>query len=111
MNSSDVVTIYVAFTQVKGGKRRPVYVIDKNDEVIHFYSITSQYENKSEDIKKQYVEIQDWVATGLRKRSWIDIGTLNKVPTDKVHWQRVGTLSDRDLRSLEQRLFERATDN
>ena len=107
MNNGDIVTLYVAFTQGRGGKRRPVFIIEREDGKVRFFPITSQYENKSESIKRKYVEIQDWVETGLKKRSWIDSGTVKEIPEDSIQWRKVGILSDRDLRNLENHLMDR----
>lgn len=106
MNRSDIATVYVAFSSSAKGKRRPVYIIQEIDQTIHFFSITSKYQTKSEQIKQQYVEIRDWEQAGLRKKSWIDIGTINEIPKDKkgIVWKKIGVLSDNDLQRLESML-------
>ncbi|EOH94868.1 type II toxin-antitoxin system PemK/MazF family toxin [Enterococcus pallens] len=109
MNKSDIATVYVAFTNDVNGKRRPVYIIQEDDQTVHFFSIASKYQTKSEKIKQQYVEIRDWEQAGLRKKSWIDIDTVNEIPKDKkgIIGKKIGVLSDDDLCRLESMLFSR----
>ncbi|MBO0413138.1 type II toxin-antitoxin system PemK/MazF family toxin [Enterococcus hulanensis] len=109
MNKSDIATVYVAFTNSANGKRRPVYIIQDDNSNIQFFSITSKYHTKSETIKQQYVEIRDWEQAGLKKESWIDIGTINEIPKDKkdITWKKIGVLSNNDLKRLELRLHNK----
>ena len=109
MHRSDIATVYVAFANSAKGKRRPVYIIQENNKTIHFFSITSKYQTKSEKIKKQYVEIRDWEQAGLRKKSWIDIGTVNEIPKEKkgIIWKKIGVLSENDLKRLESKLYNK----
>ncbi len=108
MNTNDIATVYVAFTAAEGGKRRPVYILKNGLDTISFLSITSKYHTKSDKIKLKYVEIRDWKQAGLKKESWIDVGTLNELPKNnkKVKWKKIGELSPSDLQRLEERMEE-----
>lgn len=56
---NDIATIYVAYTDKIGGKRRPVLLVDEDDTNLVFYRITSKYSNKSENIKQFYFPIEE----------------------------------------------------
>jgi hypothetical protein len=92
----DIVITYIDFLSDNGGKIRPtVVVVDTGLDLI-VYPITSQYTNKSSQIKQQYFEIKDWKSAGLKKPSWIDIGnklTLNK---ENMKFHKIGSLSTAD---------------
>ena len=108
MNTNDIATVYVAFTAAKGGKRRPVYILKNGLDTVSFLSITSKYHTKSTKIKQKYVEIKDWEQAGLKKESWIDVGSLNELPKNskKIQWKKIGELSPNDLQRLAERMEE-----
>ena len=64
---------------VDDGKNRPVLVYVPNGDDIGVYQITTQYSNKSVQIRSKYFEIKDWDKAGLNKPSYIDTGTLIEI--------------------------------
>lgn len=106
MNRGDLATVFVAYTNSKNGKRRPIFVIQDQEKVISFFSITTKYENKSEAIRNHYLEILDWELAGLRKKSWIDTITVYELPknNENITWKPIGFLSERDLERLDRYL-------
>lgn len=101
MKTNDVVSIYVAYINGKGGKRRPVLVLEDNETNLRFYSITSKYENKSALIQQQYFPIQYWQEIGLKKKSWIDIGTVMNIEKTNIrNYKDIGKLSIQDAVDL-----------
>lgn len=102
MKTNDIVTVYVAFANGQGGKRRPVLVIDDMNGRVTFFNITTQYEKKSEAMKRVYYPMIDWQKAGLSKQSWIDVGTLrglSKIQTGVV-FKKIGKLSEFDSEGL-----------
>jgi len=84
-----------------GSKNRPVLVLLLKDENITVYPITTQYNNKSEDIKASYFKITDWVQSGLTKQSYIDTGTLIRLPLSVIENKKpIGQLSISDKQKL-----------
>jgi len=67
-----------------GGKNRPVLVLLLNTDSIFVYPITTQYENKSEAVRKWYFKMDDWMQAGLSRQSYIDTGTLIKLPLSVI---------------------------
>lgn len=74
MNTSDIAVAYVLFVDGSNGKRRPIFILEDNNDTISFFNITSQYESKSAKVKQQYFQINDLAIAGLDKPSWIDVG-------------------------------------
>lgn len=70
--SKNIATVYVRFVQISGGKRRPIFILQENEDKFFFFDITTKFKNKSEKIKKHYFEIKEYETTGLKKHSWID---------------------------------------
>ena len=84
-----------------GDKHRPVlvFIIDENN--VEIYRITTQYENKSSDIKALYFKIDDWKQAGLVKQSYVDIGTLITLPNDIFkNKTSIGKLTENDKQRL-----------
>lgn len=101
MNKHDIVALYVAFSQGNGGKRRPILVVQYDQEGIEFYPLTSKFFEKSKHIKARYYEIEDWKESGLAKPSWIDIGKRLWLPVDKVDQiTKIGKLTVNDKEKL-----------
>ncbi|EOD7438572.1 type II toxin-antitoxin system PemK/MazF family toxin [Enterococcus faecium] len=102
MKPNDIVTVYVAFTNKKGGKRRPILVVADKEERIEFFGITSQFENKSDRIKRQYFPISNWKKAGLNKQSWIDVGALRALDKSRenITYKKVGKLTIGDMKRL-----------
>ena len=96
--------IYIAYISWGvDGKRRPILFLEKNSGYIAVFRITSQYENKSDEIKGQYVEISDWKQAGLSKPSYIDTGKKVEIQPSLISPQTpIGKLTENDkLRLLE----------
>jgi len=101
ISPSDLLTVYISFTAIAGGKRRPILVLRNVDEQLLFFGLTSQYEKKSDKIKLQYYPIVDWQASGLDRASYVDIQSQQVVAWSKLtNIRYVGQLSDRDLHQL-----------
>ena len=84
-----------------GGKCRPVLAYLTDEKSVSIYQITSQYENKSKAIQKNYFKIEDWAEAGLEKQSYIDTGTLIKLPVSIIKEKTpTGELSDSDKQKL-----------
>jgi len=78
-----------------GGKSRPVLVVIINNDSLLVYPITTQYENKSEAVRAQYYKMNDWHQAGLTKQSYIDTGTLLKLPLSAIANKKpIGRLTD-----------------
>jgi hypothetical protein len=101
MNPFDVCIAYVSWED--GGKRRPVLLLAKKDEYyVTAFRITSQYADKSEEVKARYLEILDWKQAGLVKQSYIDTITSVRVPIVNITLPPIGKLTEHDkLRLLE----------
>jgi len=83
------------------GKSRPILVILINDDSLLAYPITTQYENKSDIIRAQYYKINDWMQAGLKKQSYIDTGTLIKLPLSAItNKNPIGRLTEAEKQKL-----------
>jgi len=99
MNQFDIFIAYISWGS--DGKNRPVLVLLTNDNNIYVYPITTQYENKSESIREQYFKINDWIQSGLSKQSYVDTGTLIKLPVSVLKNKTpIGRLSIADKQKL-----------
>jgi len=98
----DPFEIFIAFISWgSGGKSRPILVILINDDSLLAYPITTQYENKSEAIQVQYYKMTDWFQAGLNKQSYIDTGTLIKLPLSAIANKKlIGRLTDTEKQRL-----------
>ena len=84
-----------------GGKSRPVLVLSLRDNNLSVYPITTQYENKSKSIQTKYFRITDWYQAGLAKQSYIDTGTLIKLPISVINNKKaIGRLTIADKQML-----------
>ena len=84
-----------------GSKNRPVLVLALNDISVLVYPITTQYDNKSELIKVRYFKMNDWIQEGLAKQSYIDTGTLIKLPLSVIgNKSPIGRLTTEDKQKL-----------
>jgi len=94
--------IYIIYMEWDtGGKIRPVLAFIVDDMTVDVYQITTQYERKSEDIRKLYFKINDWAEAGLAKVSYIDTGTLITLPIDAFTGKTpIGVLTDADKQRL-----------
>ena len=100
MNINNVGFTYVNFGNGLNGKRRPILITYVDSNVVHFLSITSQYEKKSDEIKKQYYPIREWREIGLPKESWIDIGSIREMNLGDLSLDYIGTLTTIDVAGL-----------
>ena len=97
MNPFEIFITYISWGI--GGKSRPVLVYSQDSLKIAVYSITTQYDNKSETIKAKYFKIEDWEQSGLSKLSYVDIGTLFRLPISVIdHKNPIGKLSASDIK-------------
>ncbi|BAH80715.1 toxin-antitoxin system, toxin component, MazF family protein [Streptococcus dysgalactiae subsp. dysgalactiae] len=63
MNDIEIYSILVSRIEYSDGtglKVRPAVVVKFNDEVIKALRLTTKYENESDYIKGQYLEVIDW---------------------------------------------------
>ena len=103
----DLYWAYVGFTDIEGGKTRPVLYIRQTKRAYIVFRLSSQYDNKSEFIKTKYIEIKDWQKIGLNKRSWIDTVQTYQLPIDKTKLTYIGKLSKNDYKRLIKHLENR----
>jgi len=101
MKKNEIITVYIAYTLGKGGKRRPVLVAKLLGDSVFLYRITSKFQNKSNAIKAFYYPIVDWEKAGLRVQSYVDTGSLVEVSKDQLGLiSQVGLLSGLDIEGL-----------
>lgn len=100
MEVYSVLIARVYFSDGSGSKKRPAVVVKFDNKVVRTYRITSQYENKSEKIKRHYFEILDWYKSGLKKPSWIDTIDYYDIDHDSVEYRIIGKLTERDIDRL-----------
>ena len=98
MNPYNLHIAYVSWGD--DGKRRPVLVLSSDEKEVAVFQITSQYDEKSAVIQRQYVVIEDWAQAGLAKKSYIDIGRIIDLPIATVHPTPIGKLTENDLQKL-----------
>lgn len=91
---------YVAFTDIKGDKKRPVLLLRKTKENYIILRLSSKYRNKSRYIQSKYIKIQDWKAAQLPKSSWIDCYQVYELPIKTTKLKFIGYLSLSDLEEL-----------
>ena len=94
--------IFIAFVSWgTDGKNRPVLVLSLNSNSVSVYPITTQYETKSEAVKARYFKINDLVDAGLTKQSYIDTGTIVKLPYSSLSNKKpIGSLTTLDKQRL-----------
>ena len=71
-----------------GSKNRPIVVLFFNDDSVFVYPITTKFANKSKAIQEQYFKINEWTQVGLDRLSYIDTGTLLKLPIAAINNKR-----------------------
>ena len=98
--AKDLYWAYVGFTGIEGGKTRPVLYIRQTKKDYIVFRLSSQYENKSDSIKRKYIEIKDWKLIGLSKPSWIDTVQTYQLPIDTTELTYIGKLSKSDYERL-----------
>ncbi len=103
MSDIEVYSVLVSrieYSDGTGSKVRPAVVVKFNDEVIKTLRFTTKYENKSDYIKSQYLEVIDWAKANLKRRSWIDTIQYYDVENKGFNIKIIGKLSDRDVERL-----------
>ena len=99
MRPFDIFISYISWEA--GGKLRPVLVYEMNASFVRIYPITTQFNNKSEAIKKKYFKVNYWVQAGLDKQSYVDTGTKLKLPLSMLdNITPIGRLTEADKRRL-----------
>ncbi|HAT55012.1 MAG TPA: toxin-antitoxin system, toxin component, MazF family protein [Lactobacillus sp.] len=97
IESNEIIAIYVSFIEKGQGKRRPILVIRTYRDFIYFYSLTSQYTNKSPEIKANYYTMLNWKEVGLKKQTYIDTGTIRETRLKNLKTiTKIGMLSMHD---------------
>ena len=97
MNPFEIYITYISWES--GGKSRPVLVYSQDHAKITIYPITTQYDDKSETIKAKYFKITDWAQSGLSKLSYVDTGTLIRLPIAVIDDKKpIGKLSVSDIK-------------
>lgn len=110
MNDIEVYSVLVSRIDYAGGsgsKIRPAVVVKFNNEVIRTYRLITKYENKSDYIKSQYLDVFDWAKANLKRRSWIDTIQYYDLEDKGFNIKIIGKLSDRDIERLKGFLRER----
>ncbi|HFD1725296.1 TPA: hypothetical protein QFM54_001869 [Enterococcus faecium] len=100
VGSNDIISLYVAYVDGSGGKKRPVLVRQTSGNKIDVFRITSKFSNKSFFIKQQYFKIDDWKQAGLNKASWVDLGSIKSFDLNKVSYDSIGALSTQDVKRI-----------
>ena len=98
----DIFDIFIAYISWgDGGKMRPVLVLEQQETVVHVFNITTQYESKSETVRRNYFKIIDWQHAGLSLQSYIDTNIVRDVPVVALHGKpKIGKLSTRDVQDF-----------
>lgn len=93
MKPMDIYIASVPFDEGTDDKVQPALVI--------VFKITSQYKQKSAQIKRLYYPIKEWQAAGLRKKSYVDTHKLYRLSKKLIFSQRpIGKLTDVDRLGL-----------
>jgi len=99
MNQFDIFITCISWGS--GSKNRPVLVLLINNDSIFVYPITTQYENKSEAVRIRYFKINDFIQAGLDRQSYINTGTLIKLPLSVIDNKKpIGRLTAADKQRL-----------
>ena len=97
----DIYIANVPFDEGTGSKVRPALVIEVGKERVMVFKVTSQYQNKSTQIKKLYYPIKEWQQAGLKKQSYVDIHKLYDLSKKWVFSkQPIGKLTNLDRLAL-----------
>lgn len=107
ITNRDVAMCYVKFIQNNKGKKRPIFVIDSNEDDLTFFNITSKYSEKSDKIREKYVPLFDWKDEGLSKPSYVDLNTAIKLKNNgKLGFKFIGELTEKDINNVNNSLKE-----
>ncbi|WP_288659163.1 type II toxin-antitoxin system PemK/MazF family toxin [uncultured Limosilactobacillus sp.] len=101
MKPMDIYIASVPFDEGTDDKVQPALVIEVASEKVIVFKITSQYKQKSAQIKRLYYPIKEWQAAGLRKKSYVDTHKLYRLSKKLIFSQRpIGKLTDVDRLGL-----------
>lgn len=101
MEPMDIYIANVSFDEATVSKVRPALVIEVSQERVMVFKVTSQYQNKSAQIKRLYYPIKDWQQAGLKKQSYVDIHRLYRLDKKWVFsHQPIGKLTVVDRLAL-----------
>jgi mRNA interferase MazF len=101
MEPMDIYIANVPFDEGTVSKVRPALVIEVSQERVMVFKVTSQYQNKSAQIKRLYYPIKDWQQAGLKKQSYVDIHRLYRLDKKWVFsHQPIGKLTVVDRLAL-----------
>ena len=96
MKPFDVFVTHISWGE-GGGKKRPVLAFVLGESTIDVYRITTKYSSKSEAIRANFFEIDDWAECGLTSESYVDIGTLITLPMQVLNNKAsIGRLTNND---------------
>lgn len=101
MLTDKIFSAYVAYLNGNGGKNRPVLLLTSSQGKNYVFRLTSKFTNKSPQIKKKYFEIENWKESGLRKKSWIDTGSIIALNQEQYVLKPIGYLTENDFSRLE----------
>ena len=99
MNLFDIIIAHIEWGSE--GKKRPVLIFKKTEKTIIVFNITTQYENKSEFIRRKYFKINEYKQAGLDKESYVDTNTARNLPVEALlNKTAIGQLSESDVLRL-----------
>jgi hypothetical protein len=103
MKINDIVTVYMAYVDNPGGKKRPVLIQHIDAENYYVLKITSQYANKSDKIRAKYFPLLNWQALGLNQMSYIDTNSIRplKRTAFKSKMRIINHLDSQTIKQLE----------
>lgn len=97
MEPMDIYIANVPFDEETDRKIRPALVIEVERERVIVFKITSQYQNKSTQIKRLYYPIKEWQEAGLYKKSYVDTYKMYRLAKKWIFSrQPIGKLTDID---------------
>ena len=103
MEPMDVCIENVPFDGSDKSKVRPALVVKIKDNYVSVFKITSQYENKSEKIKRAYYPIKNWEIAGLNRISYVDTHQTYDIDKATILKNRpIGKLTKEDVSGLYQ---------
>ena len=97
MKAMEIYIANVPFDEGKGSKIRPALVVRVLNSRVNVFKITSQYQDKSPQVKKFYYPIIEWQEAGLKKCSYVDIHRTYSLPEKWLFsHQPIGKLTELD---------------
>lgn len=95
--TNDIFLAYISWGT--GGKVWPILVMDTRHDSLLVYYITSQYEVKSEQIRRRYYPIQQWKEAGLDKQSYIATNSIHMI-SKRTTYRKIGELQLVDIEGM-----------